>query len=164
MSSNSIEQYWRLAGVPVDAHDGPEPIITPSESYDFHAVTTQRSDVTESEWEGALDRYRTLLAYGRRAGQYDLHDYGNGTYGYTQTHDGAVPRGSLLVELRPPADSVFGHGGWFLIESVEDNSTLESYLHLSLSLVYLAPLALEVTDPGYQDRSAVSSALEADPL
>ncbi|EMA38476.1 hypothetical protein [Halococcus hamelinensis] len=155
--TDSIEQYWRLAGVPLDLHDGPEPTITPGTSYDCTALTTLQSDSPEGEWGSATERHRSLLAYGARAGKYTLHESG-GRVAYTEQHDGAVPNGTLAVSLRPPVDSMFVHGGWFIVESVENASPNPEMPQLSIGLVYLAPL------DRYPTRSTLAYDLEAPAL
>lgn len=162
----SLDQHWRIAGQPVRGHVDAEPTVTPGASYDFRAILSSNEDSPADEWPDAAERKQTLLAYGRRAGSFALHELESGRVAYTETHDGtAVPNGSLVVAVRPDADSASGRGGWYLVDDVEDATTVPDVLHdLTLSIVYIAPLAATDEERGYATRDALSDDLEADAL
>lgn len=161
-----LDQHWRIADQPVVGHIEAEPTVTLGESYDFRAILTGDADSPAGEWPDAAERKRTLLSYGRRAGSFVLHELEGGRVAYTETHDGtAVPDGTLVVAVRPAYDSESGRGGWYLVEGVEDATTLPDAMHdLTLSLVYLAPLAQTDAEHGYATRAALARDLEADAL
>lgn len=153
------DQYWRIDNgqqqYPLDGHMGPEETLTPGESYGLSIVLTSSSDSSTGEWPGYVECYQTLIQYGERAGLFALHEPMGGGVTYTETHDGAVPAGSLLVALRPPVDSETGRGMWGLVSSVTDATTLPSALcQFEMELTHLAQL------DGYSDFPAVREALE----
>ena len=157
----AIEDHWRIGGIVLDGHAGAEPTLSPSEAYDFRAIMTSRSDPPESDpnaWRTHTERLAALLGYGHAAGEYHLHDPEGTGVAYTETHNGNVPGGSLVVTVRPPGDSALGRGGWYLVDSVEDATTLEKWCEVSVSLVYLAPLS------AYASVAELQSALEAPTL
>lgn len=156
--------YWRLADVVIDGHQGAQPTLTPGTSYDLDIILTADSDSPSGAWPGYVARYQSLLEYGRRAGEFVLHEIEGGQIGYTETHrDERVPGGSLVVALRPPDDTQSGRGGWYLVEAVEDATTLPSALcQFTLSLVYLAPYGTGTGE--YDQRYEVENALEAPTL
>lgn len=160
------KRYWRIAGQAVIGHVGAEPTTTPGEAYGFRAILTDDLDPSAGVVPPASERANTLRAYGRRAGEFVTHEIENGRVAYTETHDGGVPGGSLVINVRPSTgDCEWGHGGWYLVESVEDATVHpESLYDLALSIVYLAPLATGSDQSGYQTRDELASALEAPTL
>lgn len=100
-----------------------------------------------------LERYRALLAFREHAGAYaagvDVHH----RPWYREQHD----RESLLVALRPPADSQTGRGVWGLIDAMEDETTTPARRAVvSLGLLVLA----DVDD--YATAAEIENALAAD--
>lgn len=160
------KRYWRIAGQAVIGHVGAEPTATPGEAYDFRAILTDDPDLSAGSVPPASERASVLRAYSRRAGEFATHEIENGRVAYTETHDGSVPRGSLVINVRPSAgDCEWGHGGWYLVESVEDATVHpESLYDLTLSIVYLAPLATGPNQPGYQTRTELEDDLHAPQL
>lgn len=153
------DQYWRIDNgqqqYPLDGHMGSEETLTPGESYSLSVYLTGNSDSSVGEWPGYVERYQTLIQYGERAGLFALHEPMGGSVAFTETHDGAVPAGSLLVALRPPVDSETGRGMWALVSAVADNTTLPSALcQFEMELTHLAQL------DEYSGFSAARAALE----
>lgn len=155
--------YWRLADVVIDGHQGPQPTVRPGESYDLDVILTADSDSPSGAWPGYIERYQSLLEYGRRAGEFVTHTIEGGRVAYTETHDNNVPNETLVVALRPPDDTQTGRAGWYLVEAVEDQTSLPSALcQFTMSLVYLAPYGTGTN--AYDQRYEVESALEAPTL
>lgn len=157
--------YWRIDGaagdLPIDRHPRVTRPVVRGNDMSMGVKVSGYSDPVEGggDWPGHEERKQLLLDTYDHAGAFDLHDYGGKQFGYTQTHHDA----SLLVAIRPPEHLGRDYAGWYLVKSLQNNSTPRQ-ANLNFGFTYLAPLALEDTDPGYRDRSAVSAALEADPL
>lgn len=161
MTGHQRENYWRINGIPnnitelpVDGHPGPESTRTHGESYDFRVRLTSESDSETGRWPGYVDRYQELLAtYGPHAGMFSLHQLVDGSVAFTETHSGT----SLLVSLLPPSDASASRGGYYLVSSVEDETTLpDAVCLLSMEMTYLASLA------EYQDVQRAKRFLEAE--
>lgn len=157
------DQHWRIephpsstiGALPLDGHSGPESVTQPGESYTVEVWATARSDSAAGEWPDSIERYQQLLRYGSRAGQYALHEPMGGGVSWTETHDGSVPGGTLLIAVRPPHDSQTGRGGWYLVDAIEDATTLPSALcRLNIEVTLVAPLS------AYDGHAAVQTALE----
>lgn len=147
------DDYWRLAGVPVNGHPGPESIHTYGESYTFTALLTAASDSDAGAWPDYIERYRELRGYQPYAGHYALHELTSGRVAYTETH---TADHSLLVALKPPADTRTGLGGYWLISACEGLTSLPSALcQLDFGLTFVAALS------EYTDVATARDALEA---
>lgn len=161
----TIEDFWRVAGTPLDTHPGSEPTVTPGASYGLSCILTAHSDPPPSDpdaWGAVADRRQTLLAYGTRRSPFDLHEIEGGRVSYTETHDGSVPNGSVVVGVQPPNGEPLARGGWYLVANVEETRVFEGFANINAELVYLAPLG---DGPGeYAARYEVARDLEADAL
>lgn len=155
--------YWRVNGLPnsitnlpLDGHPGPETTQRYGESYDFTVRLSERSNSPTQRWPDHVERYQRILdAYGPNAGQYTVHQLLDGTVAFTETHAGE----SLLMGVRPPEDAVASRGGYYLVESLEDSTTLpDRVCLLDLSLTYVADL------DEYEDVSLAKDFLEAEPV
>lgn len=162
MTEHEREDYWRINGLPdginalpIDGHVGPEPTATYGESYDCQVRLTPDSDSEAARWPDHRTRYERLLAaYAPHAGKFTLHQLTDGTVAYTEMHGGP----GLLVALRPPADAA-GRGGYYLVSSVEDETTLpETLAVLAVELTYVAPLS------EYADVQRANKMLEAETI
>lgn len=162
------DSFWRIDGgptasfapIPIDGHAGPETTITPGTAYDLDAWLTGKSDSQTGAWPGNIERYKQLLQYGNRAGQFALSRTMGGGVRFVETHDGEIPGGSLLIALRPPVDCPLAHGGWYLIESVEDATMLDRLGELIFELVHLTTLDEYRDASGQPDFAACRDALE----
>lgn len=154
-----IEDYWRIDNgeqqLPLDGHPGAEVTHNPGSSYTLDLIITDRSDSPSGAWPDAQQRWRTLKDYQVRQGEYALHEPMGGGVAYTETHDGAIPAGSLLVALRPASDNKTGTGMWALVAAVEDQTTLPSALYqISVELLCLVPLPAYSSFNGVRDTLA----------
>ena len=163
------EDYWRIdADAPgvddivLDGHEGPESNQQYADGYTLPVLLTARSDSPTGEWPGYEERYRRLLTFRHTAGAFYLHGEDNTQPAFTEYHDGE----SLLITLKPPAESAFGRGGFYLVEGFEDRETLPSKLgRLALDLTFVAKYDTGDTgEAGYRTRREVRSALEAPTL
>ena len=100
-----------------------------------------------------LERYRALLAFREHAGSYVAGVDVRHRPWYREQHD----RESLLVALRPPADSQTGRGVWGLIDTIEDDTTTPS----ARAVVSIDLLVLASTEE-FGTAGALRNALEAD--
>ena len=160
--------HWRLGGIVLDDHPGPETAVTPGADADLEVFVSPQSDPpdeTPDAWPDHVERHRSLLDYGARAGQYEPHEVGGGRLGYTETHDGAVPDGTLVVATRPPDGRPLTRGGWWIVDEVEGGIVRSrGVCRATFSLTFLAPLAQSAADRGYQTRTELAFDLEADTL
>lgn len=148
------EDYWRFDGVPIDGHAGPEETRTVGESATLPVYLTPDSDSPRGAWPDYVERYRGLRQYRPHAGAFASGVDINQRPWYREQHDRSP---SLLVSVRPPADTRTGVGGWFLVVAVADATTLPSALcQMEFDLLYLGAL------DEYADADAVRAALEAD--
>lgn len=157
------DSYWRIVPdpaadfgpVPLNGHSGPESVVTPGESYTLEVWLTTDSDSATGEWPDYVERYKQLLGYGLRAGQYAPHEPMGGGMRFTETHDGRVPGESLLVAARPPHDTEVGRGGWYLVDAMEGLTDLPAALcRIDIDVTLVAPLE------DYADHAAARDALE----
>lgn len=147
------EDYWRIDDIPIDGHDGAETTRTRGESADPTVTLSITSDSDSDVWPGYVDRYRTLRDYQHHAGEFVTFQGIAGTVFFREQHTRPL---SLLIALRPPADTDTGRGGWFLVSTCEDQTSLPSALcQIDFELTYLAAL------DDYADKQSVKDALEA---
>jgi hypothetical protein len=153
------DDYWRLGGVVIGGHPGPEQTRTLGENVTLDVWLTARSDSESGEWPDYVERFRTLRQYQNFAGAFALHELSSGRVAFTETHAASseLPGGTLLVALRPPTDTDIGQGGWFVVSACEDSTTLPSALcQLDFELTFVAPL------DAYQNTEGARRALESD--
>ena len=157
MSATEYPNAWRFetaAGtIPVSWLEDTQPAPKRGDMADFSVVLVPdgRGD--------HVARYEQLVAYQDFAGEYDLHEIDGGAVGYTETHSGTPPGGSLLVAVHPANDDLTGRGIWGLIDGVSDDAEVpRKRAPITLSIVYLAPLSR------YGTRSELAFDLEADTL
>jgi hypothetical protein len=137
------DDYWRFGGTVIGGHPGAEQTRQLGENSTLDVWLTAKSDSPAGEWPGYVERYTTLRQYQTFAGAFALHELSSGRVAFTETHAASseLPGGTLLVALRPPADTDIGQGGWFLVQSVTDSTTLpDSLCQLEFELVFVAPL------------------------
>ena len=147
------DSYWRLGGVVIDGHDGPETNHTVDEGYSLRVWLTPRSDTKTGEWPGHVDRFRQLRRYRPHAGAFAGGVDAKYRPWFREQHDRSP---SLLVALRPPATSDTGLGMWALVDGCESNTTLPNTLcELEFDLKYLAEL------DEYDSERAARNAMEA---
>lgn len=144
VSNRQYRSHWRLAGIPIDGHTGPETSHVYGSGYPLEVWLSPASDSPAGAWPDHRERYRELLRYQNHAGAFDLHELVSDRVAFTETHSAAtdLPHGSLLVALRPAADQQCGRGMWCLISGFEDMTMHpEDLCRASLELTFVAPLA-----------------------
>lgn len=162
------DDFWRLDGgpaagfepIPFDGHAGPESTITPGDSYSLTMWFTDASDGLS--WPGNISRYRQVLKYGLRAGQFALSEPAGGGVRFVETHNSPpdLPAGSLLVALRPPINCDLARGMWALVASVQDLTMTKRLGELEVEFVHLARLDRFLDSNGDPDFAACRQALE----
>lgn len=139
------DDYWRINNLPIGPHPGPEEKRIYGESITLDVWLSPDSDSPTGAWPGYVERFKTLRRYQNYAGAFALHDLASGRVAFTEIHSapaGAIPNDTLLVALRPPADTRIGLGGWFLVAGYTDSTTLPSALCQSaFELTFVAPLS-----------------------
>lgn len=150
------EDFWRFAGTVIDGHPDAEAVRTVGESATLRVILTAQSDSATGAWPGHVERFRELRQYRPHAGAFASGLDAKFRPWFREQHGREL---SLLVALRPPADTQTGQGGWFLVSGCESNTTLPSALcELEFELLYLAALA------EYDTADAARNAMEADGL
>lgn len=154
------DDYWRFElgevadTIPVDGHGGSIETQTYADGYSLTVWLTSGSDSPTGAWPDHIERYRTLDGLQDYAGKFVLHGLTSGRAAYTETHSGAQ---SNLVGLRPPAGTRDRLGGWYLLASVTDATTLpETLCVLEFELTFVAPL------DRYPDHTAAHDALASE--
>ena len=142
----NYDDYWRIGGVVIDLHSGPEKKLAPSSGYDLQCVTTGQSDPPDNNpdaWRPAHARHDELLRYGNvPEDSVVIHETGGTRRPFTETHGAptALPNRTLLAALEPPAGTALRRGCWALVTSVEDGTTNPDVPVATLSIVVVAPL------------------------
>lgn len=130
--------WWRLGGTVLGGHPGPEATATYGDSYSLTTFLTGQADSPTGAWPDAVDRYRQLRQYQPHAGDFDTYETIGGRYYFREQHN-TTP--SLLVAVRPPTANPTAQGGYYLVSSVEDDTTLPNAVaRLGFDLLYIASL------------------------
>lgn len=123
-----------------------------SGTFSFRIYTDQYHGQDPPAYPDHLDRYETLLEMDEHAGSYVDHRTPNNEIIYQEQRPGGVPE--LLVKLEPVYETGV-RGVWGLLDSVEDETTMESELvDLDITVMKLA------NADAYDDRIALQSDLE----
>lgn len=163
MTEHARIDYWQIdalpddvTDIPVDGHPGPEETLTYGESYTMTVRLSPESNSENDYWPDHLERYNRLInTFGGHAGQFALHELTSGKVAYTEPHEGE----SLLFRLTPPHYFEAGRGGYYLVESVSDQTTLpETVCLVEFDLVFLAGQS------EYETVDDAQSFLEADSI